>query len=96
MVKTYRIGFPLLRDFQNNVAAEFGVAFTLPDYLDAIYRGFGLDSEEWNETKAWQLPMPARFFIRPDGAIADSEVNPDYTIRPEPEMILDVFKTMES
>jgi len=91
MLKGYRIGFPMLRDFQNKVAAAFGVAFTLPEYLDAIYRGFGLDPLVWNETKVWQLPMPARFIIRPDGIIADSEVNPDYTIRPEPETILEIL-----
>jgi len=86
----------MLRDFQNNVAAQFGVAFTLPDYLDATYRGFGLDPEEWNETKVWQLPMPARFVIRPDGIIADSEINPDYTVRPEPETMLDILKKTAS
>ena len=85
----------MLRDAQNKVAAEFGVAFTLPDYLDAIYRGFGNDPFEWNETQVWQLPMPARFIIRPDGVIAESEVNPDYTVRPEPETILEILKTME-
>jgi peroxiredoxin len=94
MVKQYRIAFPLLRDYQDKVAGEFGVAFTLPNYLDAIYRGFGLDPLEWNDTQVWQLPMPARFIIRPDGVIADSEVNPDYTVRPEPDTILEILKTI--
>jgi peroxiredoxin len=39
--------------------------------------------------------MPARFIIRPDGTIEDAQVNPDYTVRPEPETILDVLRTIE-
>ena len=95
MVKTYRIEFPLLRDFHNEVAAKFGIVYTLPDYLDALYREFGNDPVEWNDTETWQLPMPARFIINRNGIIADAEVNPDYTIRPEPETILDALKGIE-
>jgi peroxiredoxin len=95
MVKRYRIEFPMLRDFQNKVAAKFGVAFKLPDYLDALYRQFGNDPFEWNETETWQLPMPSRFILKPDGIIADSEVNPDYTTRPEPETMLEVLRALE-
>ncbi|HYZ16706.1 MAG TPA: redoxin domain-containing protein, partial [Candidatus Acidoferrum sp.] len=96
MQKAYRIGFPMLRDLHNDVAAKFGIAFTLPDYLDDLYRNtFGNDPVEWNDTATWQLPMPARFIIRPDGTIEDAQVNPDYTVRPEPETILDVLRTIE-
>jgi peroxiredoxin len=94
MVKTYHIEFPMLRDFHNEVAAKFGIAYTLPDYLDALYRGFGNDSREWNDSETWQLPMPARFIINQEGTIVDAEVNPDYTIRPEPDTILDVLRTI--
>jgi peroxiredoxin len=73
------------------VAARFGVAFTLPDYLDALYRQFGNDPVEWNETETWQLPMPARFIIDSTDTIVDVEVNPDYTVRPEPETILEAL-----
>ncbi len=95
MVKTYHIAFPMLRDFHNEVAAKFGIAFTLPDYLDTIYREFGNDPGEWNDTETWQLPMPARFIVDRDGKIADAEVNPDYTIRPEPETILEALKAID-
>ncbi|WP_460046185.1 hypothetical protein [Pseudomonas sp. S2_H01] len=32
--------------------------------------------------------MPARYVIGQDGVIAFAEVNPDYTIRPEPTELL--------
>jgi peroxiredoxin len=96
LVKPYRIGFPILRDFHNEIAEQFGIAFTLPEYLDALYREFGNDSKAWNETEVWQLPIPARFLITPDGTIADAEVNPDYTVRPEPETILERLKALKA
>jgi peroxiredoxin len=95
LVKSYRIEFPVLRDFHNEVAAKFGIAFTLPDYLDALYREFGNDPMEWNDTQTWQLPMPARFIIEPAGTIVDVDVDPDYTVRPDPETILQVLRTLE-
>jgi hypothetical protein len=36
--------------------------------------------------------MPARFVIGQDGVILYSEVNPDYTRRPEPEDLLPVLE----
>ena len=36
--------------------------------------------------------MPARYVIGQDGSILYSEVNPDYTRRPEPEDMLDALR----
>ena len=36
--------------------------------------------------------MPARYVIAPDGMIAYSEVNPDYTRRPDPS---ELFPTLQ-
>jgi peroxiredoxin len=95
LVKSYRIEFPVLRDFHNQVAEKFGIAFTLPDDLDALYREFGNDPMEWNDTETWQLPLPARFIIEPGGTIVDVDVDPDYTVRPDPETILEVLRTLK-
>lgn len=35
--------------------------------------------------------MPARFVILPDGVVAYAEVNPDYTVRPEPSDLLPIL-----
>ncbi len=40
--------------------------------------------------------MPARYVVRQDGTIADAEVNPDYTRRPEPEEVLAVLRGFKS
>jgi hypothetical protein len=36
--------------------------------------------------------MPGRFVIAPDRTIVYAEVNPDYTLRPEPEAIPPALK----
>jgi hypothetical protein len=36
--------------------------------------------------------MPARYVIGQDGVILYSEVNPDYTRRPEPEYMIPVLQ----
>lgn len=95
MAKTYHLSFPMLRDLHNHVATQFGIAFPLPDYLDALYRQFGNDPAAWNDTESWQLPMPGRFIIGRDRIIVDADVNPDYTVRPEPETILEVLGTLK-
>src|SRR5262249_49500833 len=84
-----KLGFPILSDPRNDVAAKFGLRFKLPDYLIALYRdGFKNDLAIVNGEASWTLPMPARFVIDRSGTIAYAEVNPDYTRRPDPSELL--------
>ncbi len=62
--------------------------FTLPAELQAIYRGFGIDLPACNGDDSWTLPMPARFVIDRAGIVRAADVDPDYTVRPEPEKTL--------
>jgi hypothetical protein len=74
------------------VSEAFGLRFQLPDYLIELYKGFKNDLPLFNDDPSWTLPMPARFVIGQDGVILYSEVNPDYTRRPEPEDLLPVLE----
>ncbi|HEX3808202.1 MAG TPA: peroxiredoxin-like family protein [Rhizomicrobium sp.] len=85
------LAFPILSDEQSRVAAQFGLRFSLPDYLIELYKGFKNDLPVFNNDPAWVLPMPGRFVIAPDGVIAYAEVNPDYTQRPDPSELLPVL-----
>ncbi|HVJ43896.1 MAG TPA: peroxiredoxin-like family protein [Dongiaceae bacterium] len=90
-----KVGFPILSDPGNEVAAAFGLRFKLPDYLIELYRDvFKNDLAVVNGDPSWTLPMPARFVIGQDGVIAYREVNPDYTRRPDPEELLPVLKQL--
>jgi len=87
-----KLDFPILSDTHNDVAAAFGLRFALPDYLIELYRNLKNDLPAFNDDPAWALPMPARYVIGQDGVIAYAEVNPDYTLRPEPDTMLPVLR----
>jgi peroxiredoxin len=86
-----KLAFPILSDVKSEVANAFGIRFALPDYLAETYKSFGNNLPVVNNDPAWVLPMPARYVIGTDGIIAYSEVNPDYTHRPDPSELLPVL-----
>lgn len=86
------LGFPILSDPANTVAAAFGLRFVLPDYLVELYKSLGNKLPQFNGDDSWTLPMPGRFVIGSDGMIAYAEVNPDYTRRPEPAAMLPAIR----
>lgn len=85
------LGFPILSDKGGEVGAKFGVRWTAPEYLREVHRALGADLTQFNGEDSWTLPMPARYVIDQDGAIAYAEVNADYTRRPEPSTIFPVL-----
>ena len=91
-VRQNELGFPILSDTHNDVAAAFGLRFELPDYLVDLYKGLKNDLPTFNGDPSWTLPMPGRFVIGQDGTILYAEVNPDYTRRPEPEDMLPALR----
>ena len=92
MVKKHNLTFPLLRDEDNQLASQFGLAFKLPDDLAKLYNQFGIDLVRYNGNDLWSLPMPGRFVLDQNGNVVSAEANPDYTHRPEPSEIVEVLK----
>jgi peroxiredoxin len=90
------LSFPILADAGGELANAFGLRFRLPDDLIQLYNGFGVDLPNINGEASWTLPMPARYVIGTDGVIAYSEVNPDYTRRPDPEELLPVLRRLRT
>jgi peroxiredoxin len=91
-VRANRLSFPILSDAHNAVAAAFGLRFALPDYLIELYRQLKNDLPAFNGDTSWTLPIPARYVVDQGGVILYSEVNPDYTQRPEPEDLLPALR----
>ncbi|MBN3757525.1 AhpC/TSA family protein [Paraburkholderia sp. Tr-20389] len=90
-----KLEFPILSDPGNEVAAAFGLRFSLPDYLVDLYKNvFKNDLGIVNGDQTWTLPMPARYVIGQDGSIVYAEVNPDYTTRPDPEELLPALRKL--
>ena len=88
------LGFPILGDHGGEIAARFGVRWTLRDYLREVQKALGADLTQFNGEDSWTLPMPARYVIAQDGSIAYSEVNADYTKRPEPSAMLPILEQL--
>src|SRR6201981_2981881 len=91
-VRQNKLSFPILSDVKGKIGAAFGLRFDLHDYLVELSKQLKNDLPTFNDGPSWTLPMPARYVIGQDGAILYSEVNPDYTHRPEPEDMLRVLQ----
>ena len=91
-VRQNKLSFPILSDVKGEVGAAFGLRFDLPDYLVELYKQLKNDLPTFNDDPSWTLPMPARYVIGQNGVILYSEVNPDYTRRPEPEDMVPVLQ----
>jgi peroxiredoxin len=94
MAGKQNLTFPILWDRENKVAEAFGLAFTLPDDLRAVYLGFGNDLAQRNGDPSWRLPVPARLLIDAGGIVRLVQADPDYRFRPEPETTLEVLRKL--
>src|ERR1700727_835894 len=55
------LGFPILSDKGGEVGAQFGVRWTVPNYLREIHKALGADLTQFNGEDSWTLSMPARY-----------------------------------
>lgn len=86
----------ILSDPDNQTAEKYGLVFTVPEDLKQVYLKFGTDLLKYNGDDSWRLPMPARYIIDQDQVIRYAEVNPDYTIRPDPSHTINELKIIIS
>ena len=94
MIKEKHLNFDLLSDPGNRVAKTYGLVHKFPEDLKKVFLQFGIDLEKYNGDDSWTLPMPGRFIIDRSGVIRYAEVNPDYTVRPEPEEVIGILKEL--
>jgi len=92
MAAKHKLVFPIVWDKNCEVAESFGLAFTLPEDLREVYRGFGNDLAVRNGDPSWRLPVPARFVVDRDGIVRFVQADPDYRYRPEPETTLEALR----
>ena len=90
-VRGGNLSYPILIDQGGKVADEFGLRWTVPDYAIEHYEAFNVELPVIHGDGQWSLPMPARYVIDQGGSIAYSEVNPDYTQRPEPSDLFPIL-----
>ena len=86
--KDSEFGYRLLSDPGMNAAQAFGIAFRLDDETFERYAGFGNNLNERSGDDHKALPSPATFIIGTDGKVQFAYVNPDYSVRLAPEVLL--------
>jgi peroxiredoxin len=86
----HKLMFPILSDAGNKVADQFGVAYTVPDYQQELFKTVFINLPFINGDESWTLPLPATFVIARDGIIKYAFADPDYTLRAEPAQAIDV------
>ena len=88
------LSFDILTDLHLKIAEQFGLVFTLPDYLRELYKSFGSTLDRFNDEPGYRLPMPARYIVDQKGIIRSADINADYTVRPEPSETLERLRNL--
>ncbi len=95
MREDHELDFAMLYDPGNAYAAELGIRMAFSDELRSIYaEGYKIDLAKFNGDDSWTLPMPARLVVDRSGIVRAADIDPDYTIRPEPQKTLDDVKAL--
>lgn len=90
VTEKHKLTFPVLSDFNNKVARQFGVVFRVGDESQNLSRTvFKNDVAVRNGEDTYELPVPATFVIDAQGIIRFAHVEADYmTGRAEPEEVV--------
>jgi len=88
MVGQHQLPFPVLADPGCAVAEQFGLAYTIPEYLREYYRSILVNIPFVNGDGSWRLLLPATYVLARDGRVVFAQAHADFRVRPEPEETL--------
>jgi peroxiredoxin len=85
-----KLTFPVLSDFGNTVARQFGIVFQIGQELKEFSKNvFKNDIALRNGEDSYELPVPATYVIDTTGLIRFAHVDVDYMMgRAEPEVVV--------
>ena len=87
-LQKHEVNYALMSDNEMAAARAFGVAFQVDDATLTKYQGYGIDLDDASGRNHHLLPVPAVFLVNTDGKIVFQYVNPDYTVRLHPDVLL--------
>jgi peroxiredoxin len=100
-VQQHRLTFPLLTDAGCRLAAQFGIAYSVPEPMQRHYRSILVNIPFINGSQssgtqpdpeaAWRLPLPATFVLNQSGQVLFAEAHADHRVRPDPQDVLAVL-----
>jgi peroxiredoxin len=88
MVGHHGLPFPVLSDPGNQLAEQFGLVYTIPEYHRAYYKSILVNIPFVNGDQTWKLPLPATYAIARDQRIIFAEAHADFRVRPDPKETL--------
>ena len=86
--------FEVLSDHGNQVASQFGIAYTIPQAVKKTTSMFGADIATINGADDDRLPISATYVIGPDRRIVLASVDPDFRVRLEPAEALAALRRL--
>jgi peroxiredoxin len=86
----------VLSDVDYGLAVSYGVLFRVPDETKAHCSRLGFNFGARHGSPVWMLPIPATYAIDVESRIRSAFVEPDFTIREEPEQILASLRQVAS
>lgn len=92
MVRDEGNDFTLLSDKDAKAITAFGIGWNVTDELFEKYKAkYDIDLEWWSESAHHILPVPAIFIVE-KGVIKYQHVDPEYSQRLSPEILLSLLK----
>jgi peroxiredoxin len=88
MAGQHGLPFAVLSDPGCALAEQFGLVYTVPEYLRSYYLSILVNIPYINGEPSWRLPLPATYVISPAGRVVFAEAHADFRVRPEPEEAL--------
>lgn len=86
--------FEVLSDVGNQVARSYRLVFPPTEEIETFYANVGLDLEKYNGDTSNELPIPGTFVIARDGKICLAYLDPDFTHRLEPCVVIESLRTI--
>jgi peroxiredoxin len=95
-IQKHSLTFPVLSDFGNVVARQFGIVFQVgPEQQEFSKNVFKNDIALRNGEKSYELPVPATFVVDGTGVIRFAHADVDYmTGRAEPEAVIAALESI--
>jgi peroxiredoxin len=86
------IGYTIYSDSSLDATRAFGLAFHVSDEMNERLMSFNIDLEKASGETHHVLPAPATYIIGSDGIINFAYINPNYKVRPHPDVLLAAAK----
>ncbi|MFL5659927.1 MAG: peroxiredoxin-like family protein [Ktedonobacteraceae bacterium] len=95
LAEKLELTFAVLSDIDNQVARQFGLVFTLDEAVRGAHKQVGADLPTFNGKDSWDLPMAATFLVDQSGIVRLAFVDPDFTRRLDPSVVIAHLKELQ-